>query len=120
MFLELPNTGSFAYASKRLLKNRGLRNRKYPADWRPGTRPATTDARSPCTHTGTNGADRMLSKDVVDVLCGHGGDDGPRATRDDEPTQGKRFHHLHCRLFRAETAGQGTMVEIGHPCSAEG
>lgn len=35
-FLELPNTGSFAYASKRLLKNLGLKNRKYSADWRPG------------------------------------------------------------------------------------
>jgi SAM-dependent methyltransferase len=35
-FLELPNTGSFAYASKRILKNLGLKNRKYPADWRPG------------------------------------------------------------------------------------
>jgi SAM-dependent methyltransferase len=35
-FLELPNTASFAYASKRLLKNRGLKNARYAADWRPG------------------------------------------------------------------------------------
>lgn len=35
-FLELPNTGSFAYAAKRILKNLGLKNRKYAADWRPG------------------------------------------------------------------------------------
>jgi SAM-dependent methyltransferase len=35
-FLELPNTGSFAYWSKRILKNLGLKNRKYSADWRPG------------------------------------------------------------------------------------
>jgi 2-polyprenyl-3-methyl-5-hydroxy-6-metoxy-1,4-benzoquinol methylase len=35
-FLELPNTGSFAYASKRIMKNLGLRNSKYSADWRPG------------------------------------------------------------------------------------
>ena len=35
-FLELPNTRSFAYWSKRVLKNLGLKNRKYSADWRPG------------------------------------------------------------------------------------
>ena len=35
-FLELPNTGSFAYATKRLLKNRGLKNRRYADAWRPG------------------------------------------------------------------------------------
>lgn len=35
-FLELPNTASFAYASKRLLKNRGLKNSRYTGDWRPG------------------------------------------------------------------------------------
>lgn len=34
--LEFPNTGSFGYATKRLLKNRGLRNKKYSVDWRPG------------------------------------------------------------------------------------
>jgi len=34
--LEFPNTQSFAYAIKRVLKNRGLRNKKYSADWRPG------------------------------------------------------------------------------------
>lgn len=34
--LEFPNTRSFSYAMKRFLKNRGLRNRKYSADWRPG------------------------------------------------------------------------------------
>ena len=34
--LEFPNTGSVGYGWKRLLKNRGLRNRKYAADWRPG------------------------------------------------------------------------------------
>ena len=35
-FLELPNTGSFAYATKRLLKNRGLKNSRYADAWRPG------------------------------------------------------------------------------------
>ena len=35
-FLEFPNTGSFSYAYKRVLKNLGLKNRKYAADWRPG------------------------------------------------------------------------------------
>jgi SAM-dependent methyltransferase len=34
--LEFPNTRSFSYAMKRFLKNRGLRNKKYSADWRPG------------------------------------------------------------------------------------
>ena len=34
--LEFPNTRSFSYAIKRKLKNRGLRNKKYSADWRPG------------------------------------------------------------------------------------
>jgi len=34
--LEFPNTRSFSYALKRFLKNRGLRNRKYASDWRPG------------------------------------------------------------------------------------
>tara|TARA_R110002111_G_scaffold163012_1_gene229348 strand:- start:266 stop:1009 length:744 start_codon:yes stop_codon:yes gene_type:complete len=34
--LEFPNTRSFSYAIKRLLKNRGMRNRKYSDDWRPG------------------------------------------------------------------------------------
>jgi SAM-dependent methyltransferase len=34
--LEFPNTGSFSYRLKRILKNRGLKNAKYPADWRPG------------------------------------------------------------------------------------
>jgi SAM-dependent methyltransferase len=35
-YLEFPNTGSASYAVKRVLKNLGLRNRKYSADWRPG------------------------------------------------------------------------------------
>lgn len=35
-FLELPNTGSISYKLKRQLKNRGLKNKKYTADWRPG------------------------------------------------------------------------------------
>lgn len=35
-FLEFPNTGSVSYAIKRILKNLGLRNRKYSTDWRPG------------------------------------------------------------------------------------
>ena len=34
--LEFPNTGSFGYMIKRILKNRGLRNKKYTAHWRPG------------------------------------------------------------------------------------
>lgn len=34
--LEFPNTRSLSYAVKRFLKNRGLRNRKFDEDWRPG------------------------------------------------------------------------------------
>lgn len=34
--LEFPNTRSFSYAAKRFFKNRGLRNKKYSAEWRPG------------------------------------------------------------------------------------
>lgn len=34
--LEFPNTRSVSYMTKRHLKNRGLRNMKYSADWRPG------------------------------------------------------------------------------------
>ncbi len=34
--LEFPNTRSVSYAVKRFLKNRGLKNKKYDADWRPG------------------------------------------------------------------------------------
>lgn len=34
--LEFPNTGSFSYALKRILKNLGLRNKKFKSDWRPG------------------------------------------------------------------------------------
>jgi SAM-dependent methyltransferase len=34
--LEFPNTRSVSYMTKRVLKNRGRRNRKYPEDWRPG------------------------------------------------------------------------------------
>ncbi|MCP5093110.1 MAG: class I SAM-dependent methyltransferase [Gammaproteobacteria bacterium] len=34
--LEFPNTRSAGYMTKRLLKNRGLRNKKYSEDWRPG------------------------------------------------------------------------------------
>ena len=34
--LEFPNTASAAYAYKRFLKNRGLKNKKYSEDWRPG------------------------------------------------------------------------------------
>ena len=34
--LEVPNTQSYSYAVKRILKNRGLRNKKYAVDWRPG------------------------------------------------------------------------------------
>jgi SAM-dependent methyltransferase len=33
--LEFLNTGSFSYKLKRILKNRGLKNAKYPAGWRP-------------------------------------------------------------------------------------
>ena len=34
--LEFPNTASVSYAIKRQLKNRGLKNKKYSSDWRPG------------------------------------------------------------------------------------
>lgn len=34
--LEFPNTKSLAYKVKRQLKNRGMRNKKYSPDWRPG------------------------------------------------------------------------------------
>jgi len=34
--LEFPNTSSTSYTAKRLLQKWGLRNKKYPADWRPG------------------------------------------------------------------------------------
>ena len=34
--LEFPNTRSTSYAVKRVLKNRGLRNKKFSAEWRPG------------------------------------------------------------------------------------
>ena len=34
--LEFPNTRSVSYATKRLLKNRGLKNKKYSDEWRPG------------------------------------------------------------------------------------
>lgn len=34
--LEFPNTRSVSYAVKRFLKNRGLKNKKYSEDWRPG------------------------------------------------------------------------------------
>lgn len=34
--LEFPNTRSFGYGVKRILKNRGLRNKKFTATWRPG------------------------------------------------------------------------------------
>lgn len=34
--LEFPNTRSISYGIKRFLKNRGLRNKKYGEDWRPG------------------------------------------------------------------------------------
>ncbi|MGB5246831.1 MAG: class I SAM-dependent methyltransferase [Woeseia sp.] len=34
--LEFPNTRSISYTVKRFLKNRGLRNKKYAEDWRPG------------------------------------------------------------------------------------
>lgn len=35
-YLEFPNTGSVSYRIKRVLKNLGLRNKKYSSDWRPG------------------------------------------------------------------------------------
>lgn len=34
--LEFPNTASISYGVKRVLKNAGLRNRKFSSDWRPG------------------------------------------------------------------------------------
>ena len=34
--LEFPNTGSVSYRVKRILKNRGLRNKKFSPEWRPG------------------------------------------------------------------------------------
>jgi SAM-dependent methyltransferase len=34
--LEFPNTRSMSYMTKRILKNRGMRNKKYSSDWRPG------------------------------------------------------------------------------------
>ena len=34
--LEFPNTRSVSYSVKRLLKNHGLKNKKFDADWRPG------------------------------------------------------------------------------------
>ncbi len=34
--LEFPNTRSVSYAIKRVLKNRGLRHKKFSEDWRPG------------------------------------------------------------------------------------
>jgi len=34
--LEFPNTGSTTYRVKRVLKNLGLRNKKFTAEWRPG------------------------------------------------------------------------------------
>ena len=34
--LEFPNTRSVSYSIKRHLKNRGLKNKKYSTDWRPG------------------------------------------------------------------------------------
>ena len=34
--LEFPNTASAAYLVKRFLKNRGLKNKKYSKEWRPG------------------------------------------------------------------------------------
>ena len=34
--LEFPNTRSLGYGLKRILKNRGLRNKKFSAEWRPG------------------------------------------------------------------------------------
>lgn len=36
VLLEFPNTRSMSYNVKRMLKNRGLRNKKYSEDWRPG------------------------------------------------------------------------------------
>ena len=34
--LEFPNTRSFAFAFKRFFKNRGMRNKKFAPEWRPG------------------------------------------------------------------------------------
>ena len=34
--LEFPNTRSFSYTVKKFLKNRGLRNKKFSEEWRPG------------------------------------------------------------------------------------
>jgi SAM-dependent methyltransferase len=34
--LEFPNTSSLGYTIKRRLKNRGLKNKKYSPEWRPG------------------------------------------------------------------------------------
>lgn len=34
--LEFPNTRSLGYSLKRILKNRGMRNRKFSPEWRPG------------------------------------------------------------------------------------
>lgn len=34
--LEFPNTRSLGYGLKRILKNLGLRNKKFSSDWRPG------------------------------------------------------------------------------------
>ena len=34
--LEFPNTRSTSYVMKRALKNRGMKNKKYPPEWRPG------------------------------------------------------------------------------------
>ena len=34
--LEFPNTRSLGYGLKRVLKNRGLRNKKFSPEWRPG------------------------------------------------------------------------------------
>lgn len=34
--MEFPNTRSVSYAWKRFLKNRGWKNKKFSADWRPG------------------------------------------------------------------------------------
>jgi len=34
--LEFPNTASASYLFKRFLKSRGLKNKKYSKDWRPG------------------------------------------------------------------------------------
>ena len=34
--LEFPNTNSMSYKAKRFFKNRGMRNKKFSVDWRPG------------------------------------------------------------------------------------